>query len=109
MGLPPRGGSLLELLRVDEIGVAALDFWKELRERSACYAAPEEYYRGGHVNICLIPVKGEKDVLQRTAGVPMSLLSWLNASAEMIAPALPAAADMPCAAARNFVGKTSAG
>ena len=42
MGLPPRGGSLLELLRVDEIGVAALDFWKELRERSACYAAPEE-------------------------------------------------------------------
>ena len=47
--------------------------------------------------------------LQSTAGVPMSWLSWLNASAEMIAPALPHAADMPCAVARNLVGKTSAG
>lgn len=108
MGLPPRGGSLLELLRVDEIGVAALDFWKELRERSACYAAPEEYYETIREHL-FDTGEREEDVLQRTAGVPMSLLSWLNASAEMIAPALPAAADMPCAAARNFVGKTSAG
>ena len=47
--------------------------------------------------------------LQRTAGVPMSLDRLLKARAEMIAPALPAAADMPCAEARKRVGKTSAG
>ena len=41
--------------------------------------------------------------------MPISSLSWLNASAEMIAPALPHAADRPCAVARNLVGKTSAG
>ena len=39
----------------------------------------------------------------------MDLESELNASAEMIAPALPHAADMPCAEARKRVGKTSAG
>ena len=50
-----------------------------------------------------------EDVLQRTEGVPMDLESELNASAEMIAPALPHAADMPCAEARKRVGKTSAG
>ena len=47
--------------------------------------------------------------LQSTAGVPMSLDRLLNASAETIAPALPHAADMPCADARKRVGKTSAG
>ena len=39
----------------------------------------------------------------------MLSLNWLNASAEMMAPALPEAADTPCAVARNRVGKTSAG
>ena len=53
--------------------------------------------------------RGKGDALQSTAGVPMSLESELNASAEMIAPALPHAADMPCAEARKRVGKTSAG
>ena len=41
--------------------------------------------------------------------MPILSVSELNASAEMIAPALPHAADMPCAVARNLVGKTSAG
>ena len=41
--------------------------------------------------------------------MPIVWLSWLNASAEMIAPALPDAAEIPCAVARNLVGKTSAG
>ena len=52
---------------------------------------------------------GDGDVLQRTAGVPIFFVRELNASAEMIAPALPHAADMPCADARKRVGKTSAG
>lgn len=49
------------------------------------------------------------NVLQRTAGVPMSLVRLLKAKAEMIAPAFPLAAEIPCAVARNLVGKTSAG
>lgn len=39
----------------------------------------------------------------------MRSLSELNASEEMMAPALPDAALIPCANARNLVGKTSAG
>lgn len=54
-------------------------------------------------------VQEERDLLHNTAGVPMSLLSLLNAKAEMMAPAFPAAAEIPCANARNRVGKTSAG
>jgi hypothetical protein len=51
----------------------------------------------------------KRDSLHNTAGVPTFLLNALNASAERIAPALPAAADNPCAEALNRVGKTSAG
>lgn len=47
--------------------------------------------------------------LQSTAGVPMRLLKLLNARAEMIAPALPLAAEIPWAVALNLVGKSSAG
>lgn len=99
---------LLELLRVDDVGVEAARLGEELREDRAGDAAADEDYNGGgqHRN-------GTGDrrgyVLQRTAGVPIVSVSWLNASAEMIAPALPHAALMPCAAALNFVGKTSAG
>jgi hypothetical protein len=41
--------------------------------------------------------------------VPMRCESVLNASAEMIAPTLPIAAEIPCAKARKRVGNTSAG
>ncbi len=41
--------------------------------------------------------------------MPIDFDRLLNASAEMMAPALPHAADMPCADARKRVGKTSAG
>lgn len=37
----------------------------------------------------------EKYSLHRTAGVPMRLLNVLNANADMIAPALPDAAEIP--------------
>jgi hypothetical protein len=40
------------------------------------------------------------NVLQRMAGVPILLLSVVNASADMIAPILPQTADIPCAKAR---------
>lgn len=53
--------------------------------------------------------RGQKGLLHSTAGVPMEAVSVLNTSAEMIAPAFPHAADIPCAKARYFVGKTSAG
>lgn len=43
--------------------------------------------------------KRARDALHSTAGVPIFLLSELNASAAMIAPALPTAAEMPCAKA----------
>ena len=43
--------------------------------------------------------KGGK-VLQRIAGVPILLLSVLDASADMIAPILPQAANFSCAKAR---------
>ena len=36
-----------------------------------------------------------RDVLQRTAGVPIRLLKLLKARAEMIAPAFPLAAEIP--------------
>ncbi len=39
----------------------------------------------------------------------MCLDRLLNPKAEMMAPALPLAADIPCAVARNCVGKISAG
>lgn len=45
--------------------------------------------------------------LHRMAGVPISLLKVLKASAEIIAPALPAAAEIPWALARKRVGKTN--
>lgn len=48
-------------------------------------------------------------ILHSTFGVPIELVSALNPSEEMMAPALPDAADIPCADARNRVGKTSAG
>jgi hypothetical protein len=47
--------------------------------------------------------------LQRTLAVPIDWLNELKASALMIAPALPAAAEIPCAKALNRVGKSSAG
>ena len=46
------------------------------------------------------------NALQRTMGVPTFLLRVLNANAEMMAPALPAAAEIPWANARKRVGKT---
>lgn len=52
---------------------------------------------------------GKINVLQRTAGVPTLSDKELKARAEMMAPALPEAADMPCAEALKRVGKTSAG
>ena len=52
---------------------------------------------------------GITNLLHKQAGVPIFLLSVLNANAEMIAPALPAAAEIPCANALNLVGNTSAG
>jgi hypothetical protein len=55
----------------------------------------------------VIQNKQRKDILHRTAGVPMSLLSVLKARAEIIAPAFPEAAEMPCANARNLVGNTT--
>ena len=48
-------------------------------------------------------------LLQRTAGVPILDVNVLNASAEIMAPAFPLAAEIPCAEARYFVGNTSAG
>lgn len=39
--------------------------------------------------------KQHRDVLQRTAGVPIRLLKLLKAKAEMIAPAFPLAAEIP--------------
>lgn len=47
-----------------------------------------------------------EDVLQRTAGVPIFFESVLKTSADIMAPALPDAADIPCAVARNRVGNT---
>lgn len=49
------------------------------------------------------------DVLHRTLGVPMLFVKELKTRAEMIAPTLPHAADMPWAVPLNLVGKTSAG
>ena len=43
------------------------------------------------------------------AGVPIFFDKELNAKAEIIAPAFPEAAEIPCAVARKRVGKTSAG
>lgn len=43
---------------------------------------------------------GERSVLYKTAGVPTESVSALKPSAEMIAPALPHAAEIPCAVAR---------
>lgn len=50
--------------------------------------------------------KGGGRVLQRMAGVSILLLSVLNASADMIAPILPQAADIPCGKARYRAGST---
>lgn len=55
------------------------------------------------------PAMQQPKKIQSTFGVPMLFVSELNTSAEMIAPAFPHAADIPCADARNFVGNTSAG
>ena len=51
-------------------------------------------------------IKCCRDVLHRTLGVPIFFERVLNTSAEIIAPAFPAAADMPWAEARKRVGKT---
>lgn len=99
------------LLRVDDVRVAVAHLGEEEREARAGDAAPEEDC--ADVSACeRVDVgSGEErgDVLQRTAGVPIFFVRLLKASAEMIAPALPHAADMPCADARNRVGNTSAG
>jgi len=57
---------------------------------------------------CKMETKGW-DLLHRTAGVPILSVSVLKARAEMIAPALPQAAEIPWAKALYRVGKTSAG
>ena len=44
--------------------------------------------------------------LHKTIGVPTFLLRVLKASAEMMAPTFPAAAEMPWAEARKRVGNT---
>ena len=49
------------------------------------------------------------NLLHRTAGIPILSVSVLKARAEMIAPALPQAAEIPWAKALYRVGKTSAG
>jgi hypothetical protein len=53
---------------------------------------------------------GEKmNSLHRTLAVPSFWLRLLKARLEMIAPAFPDAAEIPCAVALNLVGNTSAG
>ena len=112
--------TLTKLLFVHDVRVAVAHLRQEEGEPSAGDTAPEEDCRrsarqhhgdpdtGRAQEVCG-PEKEERDALQRTAGVPIFFESELNASAEMIAPALPHAADIPCAEARKRVGKTSAG
>jgi hypothetical protein len=54
----------------------------------------------GSISVKKAPAILHAKKIQRTAGVPMSLLSELNAKADIIAPAFPDAADIPCAKAR---------
>ena len=104
-----RIGCFRQLLREYNVWVPALDFGEKESEAGSCDTAAEEDYIAKEDEFIAGWVMIRLHLLHRTAGVPMDSLSWLKASAEMIAPALPAAADMPWAAALYFVGNTSAG
>ena len=83
----------------NNVGVASAHFGKEETTYSSGEAARKEdcsfiecYQKARWT--------GVEDSLHRTAGVPILLVRALNAEAEMIAPALPDAAEIPCAKAR---------
>ena len=55
---------------------------------------------GKQIAVRTAPARQHPKKIQSTAGVPTSSDNALNARAEMIAPALPHAAEIPCAKAR---------
>lgn len=99
----------LDLLSKHEIRIASANLGeKECAERACDAASEEDWVKYRHVSVEGKEREGNHS-LHKIAGVPIFSASVLKASAEMIAPALPQAADMPCAKARKRVGKTSAG
>lgn len=107
LGSVEAASGLRQLHPVDLVWVAALDLRQQQGGHCAGHAAPEEDWPAAREHN--VRERGKIHALQSTAGVPIFFASALKARLEMMAPALPDAADIPCAVERNRVGNTSAG
>jgi len=102
---------LLHLFNENNIWIASTHFRKQQTEHSPGNAAAKEDCSLDSAMISRHQ-EGQSSIgnsLQRMAGMPTLLDRVLKADADMIAPAFPDAAEMPCANARYRVGKSSAG
>ena len=117
-----RNTFLFNFSRKDDVWVTAFNFREEEREdyldvRKSWFPSKKKRIPAPAIQqpkktvvvrdkLFINQIKCCGDVLHRTLGVPIFFERVLNTSAEMIAPAFPAAADMPWAEARKRVGKT---